>query len=293
MLEHYVSLLSLFIAHSALLHGLVGGIKILGLLFVLVAMSEYFCGGDLRRYLSRNFLTDLVYGLFYHGGVYNLLVYGPLLVALSFIPPVWHLALFERLPLVPGVLLFWFVADFNGYWFHRWQHSNNFLWLFHSVHHAQTKLTFVTSFRNHLFEQIQANVIMYVPVIIMGSPKFLWIPVFVLQNLFEGVQHSDLKWKYGPLYTVFVSPHFHAIHHSPQRSYHDSNYAKLFSFYDYIFGTISYGPRPSSFGLAGVDMPVSVIGTFLAPFRQARQLIWAQRSIDPSLEPEPSATQVP
>jgi sterol desaturase/sphingolipid hydroxylase (fatty acid hydroxylase superfamily) len=91
--------------------------------------------------------------------------------------------------------------------------------------------------------------------------------------VFEGLQHSDLKWRYGWLYPLFVSPIFHAIHHSPERSRHDSNYGKILSVWDYVFGTMSVGERPARYGVAGTDMPVSFCGTMVAPFLS----LWQKR----------------
>ena len=45
------------------------GAGVLALLFVVVAVLEAACGGDVRRHRSRNFATDLAYGLMYLGGM--------------------------------------------------------------------------------------------------------------------------------------------------------------------------------------------------------------------------------
>ena len=46
-------------------------------------------------------------------------------------------------------VLYWLIVDALGYWQHRLQHQNPFLWAFHSVHHTQTQPTLLTTFRNH------------------------------------------------------------------------------------------------------------------------------------------------
>ena len=107
---------------------------------------------------------------------------------------------------------------------------------------------------------------MFVPLLVLGLPLWYWAPVTVLQYVFEGMQHSDLKWRYGRLYPILVSPVFHAIHHSPDRSRHDSNYGKILSVWDYVFGTMSVGERPARYGVAGTEMPLSFWGTTVAPF---------------------------
>ena len=240
--------------------------KIYSAMFVVVFALEMVTGGNLRRYWTRNFRTDLTYGFFYTGGIYNLLIWGPLAAALTLIIPVWDFHLLHYLPGVVAFIVYWVFADFCQYWVHRWYHHNPIMWEFHKVHHVQTELTFVTSWRNHFVEQLASNLMMFVPLMVLGLPLWYWAPVVFLQYVFEGLQHSDLKWRFGRLYPIFVSPSFHLIHHSPERARHDTNYSKIFSLWDYLFGTISWGDRPARYGLVGDDMSVSFWGTTVAPF---------------------------
>jgi sterol desaturase/sphingolipid hydroxylase (fatty acid hydroxylase superfamily) len=251
------------------------GLKVLSALFVVIFLLELVTGGNVRRYWTRNFRTDLLYGVFYYGGIYNVLIYAPLAAAMTLFLPAWNFRLLEYLPGPVAFVLYWVAADAAGYWIHRWQHHNPILWELHKVHHAQTEMTFVTSFRNHALEQVISNVILFIPLMILGLPLWYWAPVYLLQVGFESVQHADLKFRYGRLYPVLVSPVFHAIHHSPERARHDSNYGKILSVWDYLFGTISVGERPARYGLIGVDMPVSFWGTMAEPF----VALWQKRNI--------------
>jgi sterol desaturase/sphingolipid hydroxylase (fatty acid hydroxylase superfamily) len=263
-----------------LLQSLWHATKVFSAVFIIIFFLEMVTGGNLRRYLTRNFRTDMTYGFFYLGGIYNLLIYAPLAAGLTLIVPVWDFRLLNYVPGPVGFVIFWLLADAAGYWIHRWYHRNPILWEFHKVHHAQTELTFVTSFRNHAVEQIVSNTVLFVPLMVLGLPLWYWAPVVFVQFVFEGLQHSDLKWRYGRLYPLLVSPVFHAIHHSPERSRHDSNYGKILSVWDYLFGTISVGERPPRYGLTDVNMPVSFFGTLAAPFlslwRKRPQLVAGQ-----------------
>jgi sterol desaturase/sphingolipid hydroxylase (fatty acid hydroxylase superfamily) len=257
-----------------LLQSLYGGARTLLIIFIMVFALEWITGGKVGRYWTRNFRTDVLYGLLYTGGIYNVLVYGPLIAVLALIVPASQFHLLDHLPAVAGFFAYWLITDFAGYWIHRLYHSSDFLWTFHKVHHAQTELTYVTSFRNHVVEQFVSNVIMFVPAMLLGVPVWYWGPVFLMQNLFEGVQHSDLKWRYGFLYPIIVSPVFHSIHHSPERARHDSNYGKILSIWDYLFGTMSVGERPPRYGLQTDSMPISFTGTLVQPFREIRDRIF-------------------
>lgn len=249
-----------------LLQSLWHAAKVFSAVFVIIFFLELVTGGNLRRYATRNFRTDMMYGFFYFGGIYNILIYGPIIAGLTLIVPVWDFHLLNYVPGPLGFVIYWLLADAAGYWIHRWYHRNPILWEFHRVHHAQTELTFVTSFRNHAVEQLVSNIVLFVPLMVLGLPLWYWPPAVLLQFVFEGLQHSDLKWRYGWLYRIFVSPVFHAIHHSPERPRHDSNYGKILSVWDYLFGTISMGERPAKYGLVGTAMPVSFSGTMAAPF---------------------------
>lgn len=257
-----------WLSRYPLLPSLYSGARVLLFIFVVVFAIEWLTGGKIRRYWSRNFRTDVLYGLLYTGGIYNTILYAPLMAGLALLVPASPFRLLDHLPGAFGFLAYWLIADFAGYWIHRLYHASNLLWTFHRVHHAQTELTFVTSYRNHIVEQLVSNVIMFVPVMLLGAPVWFWGPVFLLQNLFEGLQHSDVKWRYGFLYPILVSPVFHAIHHSPERARHDSNYGKILSVWDYLFGTMSVGERPPHYGLANDSMPVSFTGTLIEPFRE-------------------------
>jgi len=208
----------------------------------------------------------VAYALVYQGGIYNALLYVPVFTLVALYVPTWNVNLVSNLPGPVAFAAYWIAVDAIGYWIHRWQHTSRILWAFHSVHHAQTCMTFATSWRNHLAEQLFVNLLMHVPLMIIGMPKWFWAPVMLLQAVFEAVQHSELKWNYGRLYPVLVSPVFHAIHHSPERARHDSNYGKILSVWDRLFGTLTTGPRPLAYGVAGMAPQVTFWESFVAPF---------------------------
>jgi sterol desaturase/sphingolipid hydroxylase (fatty acid hydroxylase superfamily) len=270
-IEKILESVSGLLAQFPLLQTLANAALGLATVFVVILLFELLAGGNVRRYFTRAFVTDVCYALVYQGGIYNTFLYVPIFTVIALVMPSWRLELLGHLPTPIGFVMFWVISDAIGYWIHRWQHSNAILWCFHSVHHTQTCLTFATSFRNHLFEQLFVNFLMYVPLMLLGMPKWYWAPAMLIQNVFEALQHSDLNWRYGKLYPFLVSPVFHAIHHSPERARHDSNYGKILGIWDCIFGTMSTGERPKQYGVAGLEMPISFWGTFLAPFGQLKK----------------------
>jgi sterol desaturase/sphingolipid hydroxylase (fatty acid hydroxylase superfamily) len=238
-------------------------------LFVVVFGLELVQGADRRRYLSRHFANDVLYMLFYYGGLYNLLFLAPLLAFLQPRLSVFKLGVLDGIPAPAWIkyVLYWLIVDALGYWQHRLQHHNRLLWAFHSVHHTQTQPTLLTTFRNHILDQLCSAVLMATPLLMIGVPPSVWLPFYVFQYFSEMAQHSQLRWSYGGLYGVVVSPLFHSFHHSAEPSHYNRNFGKILSIWDFVFGTAVSGPRPRRYGVDGLDVPETLSGQFLSPFR--------------------------
>src|ERR1022692_1947467 len=59
-----------------------------------------------------------------------------------------------------GGLLAYFVATFVFYWWHRWRHRIDTLWLlFHQVHHSPQRIEVITSFYKHPLEMVVNSLI--------------------------------------------------------------------------------------------------------------------------------------
>lgn len=243
-----------------------------GVMFVIIYLLEWRQGADRSRYTSRTFACDVGYAFFYRGEIYTVFVLS--LVLGLFEPHVQFLKLdlIKYLPAPFAYLIWWLTFDFFGYWMHRAQHHSRVLWAFHSVHHAPKELNFLQSFRLHVVEQLIANLVMYVPAMMIGMPARIILPVYMVQVFFEAVQHSELHWRYGPFYRVVVSPVFHAFHHSAERRHYDKNFGKILSVWDFVFATaVEREPRPTRFGIDGYEIPESLAQQFLSSFRYLRK----------------------
>jgi sterol desaturase/sphingolipid hydroxylase (fatty acid hydroxylase superfamily) len=216
-----------------------------GGLFVTIYVLEWLTGGDLRRYRTRVFAHDVAYFLFYRVA-YTVAILGPILAWIKPHVPV----LFPDMHLAVSAVTFFLATDFTGYWIHRWQHSNRFLWAFHSVHHAPQQLTFLSSYRLHVFDQSLGVINILGMSLILGAPAHVWMPYLILYHFFEGTQHADLKWRFGPCFRLVVSPVFHAVHHSADPAHHHRNFGKILSLWDFLFGTAADArQRPQHLGL--------------------------------------------
>jgi sterol desaturase/sphingolipid hydroxylase (fatty acid hydroxylase superfamily) len=243
-------------------------VVLVAILLTVIYLLEVINKADRTSYFSKTFVQDLMYALFYQGGFYAILIWAAIANALG---PRLDFLKIEVLAGLPGPvhwILYWIVVDFITYWWHRMLHTWGPLWAFHSVHHSQEKMSFISSYRLHPFEQLGQNLIMVVPLLVLGVPTFRWLPLYAAMNVFEAAQHSALSWGFGRGYFVFVSPRFHSVHHSTDPKHHNRNYAKILSLWDFMFGTGVYeAHRPERLGVEGLPIPGSIRAQLAAPFR--------------------------
>jgi sterol desaturase/sphingolipid hydroxylase (fatty acid hydroxylase superfamily) len=232
-------------------------------LFAAILCLELLAGANPARYRTRLFFQDTIYFLVYQVP-YTVFILGPIHRVLR--PHIVPL-LPDAHPLV-AALVFFVITDFTFYWIHRFQHSNRILWAFHSVHHAERELTFLSSYRLHLFDQLLSAGNILAVSLIVGAPEHVWMPYFVLYTLFEGMQHAQLPWRFGPVYRLVVSPAFHAFHHSSETRHHDRNFSKILSLWDQLFGTLEGGREaPAAYGLDDVPGQESLYRQWSRPFQ--------------------------
>lgn len=221
---------------------------------------------------SKRCLHDVLYYLFYNS---------VLSVAILTIPagrlflPLLRLVnwqILAALPAWPRFVIFLVVGDFVSYWHHRCMHTR-FLWAFHSVHHEQRELTVFTSGRKHLLEGASSIVLLLGLTAVLGNPPgdALWF--FVLRYLKDATLHSGLRWRFGPLYWILVSPLFHSIHHSRNVEESNTNFGAFFSFWDMFFGTHRHTlVAPEEQGVEDLTMP-TLWSQFWLPLKMTRQNI--------------------
>jgi sterol desaturase/sphingolipid hydroxylase (fatty acid hydroxylase superfamily) len=280
---------AVFLDSVGILHRLGGTMKhmtaLLAVIVAVIALIELHSGAVMRRYLTRNFLNDVLYGLFYHGGFYTLFVYDPIFNSMRPKLALFDVHFLNTLPTYASLPLFYLITDLFGYWIHRLQHTRYF-WPFHSVRHAPQQLTCLAFSRFHLVDQFIANLSVYIPLLLLGAPPKLWLPIRLLQWFLQGIQHAELDWRFGPLYGVIAGPVFHSVHHSTERQHFSKNFGMAFSFWDFLFGTaVTVQHRCQIYGVAGLDIPENILVQFATPFRLLHSEYWSQpqRKQDPQV----------
>jgi sterol desaturase/sphingolipid hydroxylase (fatty acid hydroxylase superfamily) len=168
-----------------------------------------------------------------------------------------------------------FVRDCLIYLRHRIFHLRP-VWAFHSIHHSSEEVNWISAVRFHPAENIieaTGEVLLFLGCDIIGvDPAVLSLAAMIIgfYNLFI---HSNLRWTFGPLRYVIVSPVFHRWHHSDAPEARDKNFAAMFSCLDLVFGTF-YMPmnlRPETTGLSPQEKPIhprTLAGQLLYPFRK-------------------------
>ena len=248
-----------------------------GLLFVgsslLIFALESRGGTQLARYKSKSFVNDVIYSAFYRGGFYVVFVWALVVNLLGSRFAFLQLHLLDTMPLWAAVPIYWIVGDFLAYWLHRAQHRFQWLWAFHSVHHAEQQLSTLSQSRRHPAEQVLNGLAVHLPLVfVLGLPTRAWIPWYMLMQVLQAAQHAQLDWRFGPLYRVVVSPVFHSIHHATDERLFNRNFGQMFSLWDYLFGTAAADmTRPQEYGVRGLVMRESLVAQLIAPFRMFRK----------------------
>ena len=145
----------------------------------------------------------------------------------------------SKYPIIIGLIVFFVIADFVKYFTHRLIHRVPFLWNFHKTHHSVKQMGFAAHLRYNWAEPIIYDVILYIPLAIIGG--------FTIQNVFivhfftiavGHLNHANLGWDYGILKYVFNNPKMHIWHHTKKmHNKYGTNFALTLSVWDYIFKT--------------------------------------------------------
>ena len=160
-------------------------------------------------------------------------------------------------------------------WVAHWaDHRVDALWRLHALHHSQEELSVLTSFRAHPLMHTTGFLLATVPVLVLAGAHPL-APVLITVYVCLGtLPHANVRWSYGPLKWVLVSPAYHRLHHSVERQ--DRNFAVVLPVWDVLAGRACFprrGDVPCATGLAAHSVPLEQRAGCTRPLRTlARQL---------------------
>ena len=141
-----------------------------------------------------------------------------------------------------GLAVFAFVLTDLLAWITHWcHHKVPTLWRFHAVHHSQRRLNALSDNRTHLGEVVVASLIVFVPSQLLGLNASAARGLAFLGLYYSAMLHSNVRTNFGPLRLVFMGPQPHRVHHSILPHHYETNFGTVFSWWDYIAGTIYRG----------------------------------------------------
>jgi sterol desaturase/sphingolipid hydroxylase (fatty acid hydroxylase superfamily) len=107
------------------------------------------------------------------------------------------------------------VAMDGANWLAHWaDHRITALWRFHAVHHSQEELNVLTSFRAHPLVHTTGFFLATIPVLFLMGDRSVAPALITLYVCLGTLPHANVRWSFGPVGRVVVSPAYHRIHHA-------------------------------------------------------------------------------
>src|SRR5215470_15860771 len=140
---------------------------------------------------------------------------------------------------------------------HYADHRLDALWRFHALHHSQEELSVLTSFRAHPLMHTTGFVLATIPVVALMPARPI-APVLITVYVCIGtLQHANLRWTFGPLGRVLVSPAYHRFHHACDDQ--AVNLGVVLTIWDILTGYARFPARGDGLTRTGLDgRPVPV-----------------------------------
>jgi sterol desaturase/sphingolipid hydroxylase (fatty acid hydroxylase superfamily) len=170
--------------------------------------------------------------------------------------------LVSRLPLVPQVVVVAavFVAiDVINWAAHVLNHGSAGLWRLHALHHSQEDMSVFTTFRTHPL--VHASYLpVLLPALVLGANGTVPGAALIAYACLVTLPHANLRWTFGPLGRVFVSPAYHRLHHSATSvdGRGTVNFGFVLVLWDRMSGRAAYpvGGVPLATGIANRAVPI-------------------------------------
>ena len=228
----------------------------IGVILVWERVAPYRPGLPLLR---EGFWVDLVWYTLIQSYILKIVIFDYLIAPLQHSLTNVPLPSVGQWPIWGQVLFFVITHDLYIYWFHRWQHSNRWLWRTHEAHHSNKQVDFLAGSRSHVIEIIINQTIEFAPILLLGADPAV-VPIKALLDAMFGLFiHANIRVRLGVLHYILGNPTLHLWHHANHREVFHANFATKFSFWDYLFGTVynpghTPGNQPSDWGLS-YDFP--------------------------------------
>jgi sterol desaturase/sphingolipid hydroxylase (fatty acid hydroxylase superfamily) len=147
--------------------------------------------------------------------------------------------------------------DFANWLAHYADHRLDALWRFHALHHSQEELSVLTSFRAHPLMHTTGFVLATIPVVALMPTRPIAPVLITIYVCIGTLQHANLRWTFGPLGRVIVSPSYHRLHHD--REDQAVNLGVVLTIWDVLAGRARFPAPGAAVGRTGLNgRPVPV-----------------------------------
>lgn len=178
-------------------------------------------------------------------------------------------------PIWAELLIAVLALDFAAQYFvHYLLHKIPFMWRFHMVHHSDTNIDATSATRHHPGDYAFREIFALIMIIVFGIPLAYYLFYRMTTVFFGYLTHANFSFpkkidKF--LSYVFITPDMHKFHHHYQMPWTDSNFGNIFSFWDRIFGTLTFDdPKKVKYGLDLLEdsKDQDVLYQFAIPFNK-------------------------
>jgi sterol desaturase/sphingolipid hydroxylase (fatty acid hydroxylase superfamily) len=146
---------------------------------------------------------------------------------------------------------------------HYADHRFGTLWRFHALHHSQEELSVLTSFRANPFMHLTGFFLATIPVAVLMSHRAMAPMLITVYVCLGTLPHANVRWTFGPLGRVVVSPAYHRLHHASEGR-QGANLGVVLTVWDVLAGRGRFpvaGEAPCATGLAGRPLAVEQSGS--------------------------------
>ena len=158
-----------------------------------------------------------------------------------------------RIPWLPGwcfIAVAVLAIDVADWLAHLANHRITSLWRLHAVHHSQEELSILTTFRAHPLVHV-SFLITAVPVLAIGRNVVTPAAVLTTYACLGALPHANVRWTYGRLGVVLISPAYHRLHHATTGRL-DINLGTVFAIWD-VMSRRAVFPAPGRVGATGLS----------------------------------------
>ncbi len=223
--------------------------------------QKFFREGFFNDFFLYNFLQSFLLGL-----VISYMIQG-----IDSVAELSGYRLIASWPVWLQLLLFLVTHDLYIYCFHRWQHSNKYLWRIHEAHHSTVHVDWLSGIRSHSLEILINQTIEFAPIVLLGAAPEVAVFKGAISAIWGMYIHSNINVHSGWLQYIINGPEMHRWHHSDDgKESHNKNFSTKLAVWDWLFGT-SYLPKEKKaekYGLGTGDYPNNYFTQHTYAFRK-------------------------